>query len=72
MPGAAIVIFANQRIKSPVSDMSDIGDEIRQHLPSVSIPTVLYGHCCELPVKPASQIGRFYPMTFQMADNSGE
>ena len=64
MPGAAIMIFAdclNRRIKSLVSDISDMGDLIRQHSPSVPIPAILYAHCCKSP----DRLGDFYHMTFQ-------
>ena len=65
MPGAAISIFADRRdrrIKLPISGMSDIGDFIRRHSPSVSVPAIFYAHRCELPVKSISQVGRFYHM----------
>ena len=29
------------------------------------VPAIFYGHCCESPVKPTHQVGRFYHMTFQ-------
>ena len=57
VPGAAFAIFANRRIKLLISGMSDIGDEIRRHLPSVPIPAIFCGHCCESPVKLTHQAG---------------
>ena len=65
VPDAAIAIFADcreRRIKSPISGMSDIGDFIRRHSPSVSVPAIFYAHRCELPVKSINQVGRFYHM----------
>ena len=41
VPSAAMVamaIFADRRIKSPISGMSDIGDKIRPHSQSVPVP----------------------------------
>ena len=67
MPGAAIAIFADRRdrpIKSPISGMSDIGDLIRRHSPSVPVHAISYGHYRESPVKSTYQVGRFYHMNF--------
>ena len=47
VPGAAIAILADRRdrrIKSPISGMSDIGDKIRRHSPSVLVPAIFHGH----------------------------
>ena len=44
VPGAAIAIFADRRdrpIKSPISDMSDIGIHIRQVCPFPRFSTVI-------------------------------
>ena len=41
VPGAVMAIFddrRDRRIKSPISGMSDIGDLIRRHSPSVPVP----------------------------------
>ena len=61
----AIAIFADRRdrrIKSPISGMSDIGDFIRRHSPSVSVPAIFYAHRCELQVMSINQVGGFYHM----------
>ena len=68
MPGGAIAIFVDRRdrrIKSPISGMSDIGDLIRRHSPSVPVPAIFYAHRCLSPPKSTNQVGRFYHMTFQ-------
>ena len=68
VPANLIAIFAdrrNRRTKSPISGMSDIGDLIRRHSPSVPVPAIFYVYCCESPVKPTHQVGRFYHMSFQ-------
>ena len=57
----------DRRIKSPISGMSDIGDKIRRHSPSVPAPAIFYGHCCESPVKPTHQVGRFTTWLFKTA-----
>ena len=67
---AAIPIFAgrrDRRIKTPISCMSDIGDLIRRHSPSVPVPAIFHSHRCKSPVKSTIQVGRFYHMTFQKA-----
>ena len=61
-PGAAIAIFVDggdRRIKSPISGMSDIGDQIRRHSPSVPVPAIFYVYCCESPAKSTRQVGDF-------------
>ena len=50
MPGAAMAIFADRRIKS--------------YSPSVPVPAILSPHRCELPIKSTNQVGRFYHMAF--------
>ena len=68
LPGAAIAIFVDRHDrhkKSPISGMSDIGDYFRRHSPGVPVPAILYVCCCESPVKPTHQVGRFYHMSFQ-------
>ena len=38
---------------------------LRLNSPSVPVPAIFYGHCCESPVKLTHQVRRFYHMTFQ-------
>ena len=61
------ILYADCRdrcIKSPVSGMSDIGDYIRRHSPSVPLPAIFYAHHCESPVKSINQVGQFYRNDF--------
>ena len=37
----------------------------RLNSPSVPVPTIFYVYCCESPVTPTHQVGRFYHMSFQ-------
>ena len=67
VPGAAIASFVDRRIKSSISGMSDIGDQIHQHSPGVSLHVISCAHRCKSPVKSTHQVGRFYHMTFQNA-----
>ena len=45
--------------------MSDIGDWIRGHSPSLPVPAIFFPFHRELPVKLTNQVGRYYHMTFQ-------
>ena len=44
--------------------MSDIGDWIRRHSPSVPVPAIFYAHHCESPVKSTHEVGQFYHNVF--------
>ena len=57
VPGAAIVI----------SPIAAIGVQIRRHSPSVAVPAIFYVYCCESPVKPTHQVGRFITWVFKTA-----
>ena len=71
------ILYADHRDRSANARCSDcdfrrsprsaykIADIGRRHSPSVPVPAIFYGHCCEAPVKLTYQVGRFYHMILQ-------
>ena len=51
-------------MKSPVSGMSDVGDKIHRHSPSVPVRAIFYADRGESPDKSTNQIGRFLSHDF--------